>query len=57
MVCTYNGLRLSIKKEGKSFKALMKESKDDTNSPPRGVGWGAGREMQEGGEMGIYVYL
>ena len=35
----------------------MKESKDDTNSPPRGVGWGAGREMQEGGEMGIYVYL
>ena len=26
-------------------------------SPPRGVGWGGGSEMQEGGNMGIYVYV
>ena len=25
--------------------------------PPWGVGWGGGSETQEGGDMGIYVYL
>ena len=25
--------------------------------PPRGVGWGDGRETQKGGDMGIYVYV
>ena len=29
----------------------------DQLSPPRGMGLGGGRETQEGGDMGIYVYI